>query len=263
MQIAYYDESGDDGYPAYSSEFFVLTAFYLHYLHWQDAFETVRDFRGFLRDEYDLPIKTEMHTRKFLLNKKPYRFMSISDDDRVDIIGQFCDLIAGLQAKVINVVIVKPRILIADYNVLDTAFKYSIQRIENDLNPRLNPNEKFMIITDPGRVGKMRKTSRKIQRINYIPSRFGPQPYRREIKSLIEDPLPKDSRESYFIQIADLIAYVVYLNGICETGFGRFSNRLVGLVSPADVSDWMNRLEPSLNLMASRDHQYGVVYHPK
>lgn len=28
MYIAYYDESGDDGFPAYSSPLFVLTALY-------------------------------------------------------------------------------------------------------------------------------------------------------------------------------------------------------------------------------------------
>jgi len=45
MQISYYDESGDDGYPAYSSPFFVLSALDMHYMNWQPIFETVRHFR--------------------------------------------------------------------------------------------------------------------------------------------------------------------------------------------------------------------------
>jgi hypothetical protein len=175
----------------------------------------------------------------------------------------FCDLIANLNVKIINVVIVKPRIRNPDYPVLDTALKYSIQRIENDLNPTINPDEKFMIITDPGRVGKMRNTSRRIQRINFIPSKYSPSLYRREITSLIEDPLPKDSKESYFVQLADTVSYVVYLHAISETKAGNYPNRLASLVTPAKVAEWMERLKPSLNLNSSRKDPYGIVYHPQ
>ena len=56
----------------------------------------------------------------------------------------------------------------------------------------------------------MRKVTRKIQRINYIPSKYSGS-YRKEIEKLIEDPMPKNSNESYFVQIADTIAYIIYL----------------------------------------------------
>jgi len=158
MQIAYYDESGDDGFPQYSSPFFVLTALYLHYLNWQPAFETIQNFRRDLKASFCFPMRLELHTKHFVLNKKPYGDLGISDANRIMMIDLFCDLIARLKVKIINVVIVKPKIRKPDYQVLDTALKYSIQRIENDLNPTLNPSEKFMIITDTGRVGKMRNT---------------------------------------------------------------------------------------------------------
>ena len=45
MQIAYYDESGDDGFPAYSPPLFVLTVLYLHHLNWKDTYSTILDFR--------------------------------------------------------------------------------------------------------------------------------------------------------------------------------------------------------------------------
>lgn len=262
MQIAYYDESGDDGYPRYSSPHFTLTTIYLHYLNWKPAFDEIRDFRRELKQSFGLPVKLELHTKYFILNKKLYRALSLSDTQRVTILDLFCDLIASMDVKIINVSIVKDRITSPAYEVLDTALKYSVQRIENDLNPAQNPQERFMIITDPGRVGKMRRTTRRIQRINYIPSRFGPQTYRREIRSLIEDPLPKDSKESYFIQLADLVSFVVYLYSICQTGYGRFHNRMPSLVNSAKVLDWMDRLEPSLNLLATSNDPYGVVFHP-
>jgi hypothetical protein len=262
MRIAYLDESGDDGYPQYSSEIFTLSTVYLHYLQWKENFERIRELRRSLRQDFGLPVKTELHAKYFLLNKKPYRQFRISDSDRIAVLDLFCDLIGDLDARIINVAIIKPRIVHPDYRVLDTALKYLVQRIENDLRPDQNPQAKFLMITDPGRVGKMRSTTRRIQQINYIPSRFGPQPYRREITALIEDPLPKDSRESYFIQVADLVAFVVYLRMVFETGVCRIHGRMPAAVDAAKVEDWLCRLEPSLNLEASGAHPFGIVVHP-
>ena len=263
MHIVYYDESGDDGFPEYSSQFFILTAIYSHYLNWTPEFDAIRVFRRGLKLSFGIPVKTEMHTKQFLLNKKPYRAMELSEQQRLDIVGLYCDLIASLEVRIINVVIVKPRIRNSDYKVLDTALTYSVQRIENDLNPTANPEQRFLIISDSGRVGMMRQTTRRIQRINFIPSKFGDHSYRREIKALIEDPLPKDSKESYFIQLADLVSYVVNLYSIDMLKMGTYSNRLEPFLTPTVVRGWMDRLMPSLNRQASTCDPYGIVYYPR
>lgn len=263
MQIAYYDESGDDGYPNYSSPLFALSAVYLHYLHWQETFDRLRGFRQHLRSAFGLPVQWEMHTRAFVLNKKPYGVLRLSEADRQLILDDYCDLIASLDVRIVNVVIAKPRITSPNYQVLDTALKYSVQRIENDLNPAQHPEAKFLIVTDPGRVGKMRSTTRRIQRVNYIPSRFGPTPYRREIRSLIEDPLPKDSKESYFVQMADLVAHIVYLYVALDEPGVALHGRTPDFVTRAKVRDWLHRLSPSLNLAASGKDPFGVKVHPQ
>ncbi len=262
MHIAYYDESGDDGYPMYSSPHFSLSTLYLHYLNWKTAFERIVDFRRKLSSEHAFPVKLELHTKHFILNKNPYRALRYSDTKRVRILDDFCGLVGSLTIKIVNISICKPRITNPQYRILDTALKYSIQRIENDLDPRTNPTTRFLIITDPGRVGKMRKTTRKIQRINIIPSKFETHPYRREITTLIEDPLPKDSRDSYFIQMADLVAFVVYHYAVGTTGFGQYHNRMPSIVNHAKVLAWMDLLKPAFNLQATTKDPYGVVFHP-
>ena len=239
MHLAYFDESGDDGFPSYSSPLFVLTALYLHYLNWKATLEQIHDFRRRLRSAAGLPVRLEMHTRQFLLGKRPYRDLLIGEADRAQVIDTFCDLVAALDLQIVNVVIVKPRILKRDYNVLDWAVKAAVQRIENDLKPAVHAENRFLVITDPGRVGKMRATTRRLQRVNFIPSKFGPTQYRAEIRSLIEDPLPKDSKESYFIQLADLVAYIVYLHSLAAMGGGSFPNRLPGEVDTARVDQWL------------------------
>lgn len=261
MHIAYYDEAGDDGFPRYSSPLFVLTTCYLHYLNWKQTFETIREFRRNLKTTYGFPLKIELHTRPLLLNKEPYCQLSLSDQQRVDILTAVCDLIGQLQIRILNVVIVKPKITRSDYVVLDTAFKYSIQRLENDLDPTRNPENRFLIITDPGRLGVMRQTARRVQRINYIPSRFDPQSYRRDIQGMIEDPLPKDSKESFFIQLSDVVSYIVYLYGLNQTSVATPPKRLPTQVTTAQVTDWLDRMLPSLNTAAAPD-PYGVKFHP-
>lgn len=262
MHIAYFDESGDDGFPSFSSPLFALSASYLHYLNWRPVFEQILEFRRQLKTDTGLPVKVELHAKYFLLNKNPYRAFGFADSDRVRVISAFCDLIASLDLKFVNVVIVKPRILMKEYNVLDWALKMSIQRIENDLDPGRNPTARFLMITDEGRVGKMRATARRMQRVNFIPSKFGGGTYRREIQSLVEDPLPKNSKDSYFIQLCDLVAFVVYLHSIVTTGIATFSNRLSAVVAPAQVISWMEQLKPSFNLLASGANPYGIVVHP-
>lgn len=263
MRIVYYDESGDDGYPKYSSELFVLSAVYMPYLAWQSNFDALHSFRRRLKKKYGLPVRTEFHTRQFLVNKKPYRALSIPENDRLDIIELYCRELAQLDLRVINVCINKTRITSRTYAVLDWALKFSVQRIENDLRHTGTDESRFIVITDPGRVGKMRKTTRKVQRINYIPSKFGPYSYRREIERLIEDPLPKDSRESYFIQSADLITYLVYLHTHFQKGVSTIHGRTPAGVDKRRVVDWLEALKPCLNLAAAAGDPYGIYYHPK
>ena len=263
MYIAYYDESGDDGFPSYSSPLFILTAIYLHYMKWKDTYAAIRDFRSDLRKRFNLPIKWEIHTSHLLLNKKPYGALGLPVGERISIIDSCCKLIGSLDLKIVNIVIVKPRIQQDNYKILDTALTYSVQRIENDLDPSSHPENRFIIITDEGRVGKMRKTTRKIQRYNPIPSRFRPTTYQREIQSLIEDPLPKDSKESYFIQLADLVTYIIHLYVVTEMKIGTFPKRMPQEVTPERVKSWLETLKPSLNLKASGTDEYGIVLYPK
>ncbi|MGC9454305.1 MAG: DUF3800 domain-containing protein [Phycisphaerae bacterium] len=261
MFLAYYDESGDDGYPEYSSPLFVLSSVYMPSTEWKHIFERVANLRRQLRDAFGLPVKLEWHTKALLLNKKPYRELGLDDLERLEMVDRYCAAVGELDVRIVNVVIHKPIIRSRRYQVLDTCFQYSIQRIENDLLRR-DTDELFMIITDEGREASMRKTARRIQRVNYIPSRFCGGPYRREIERLIEDPLAKDSKHSHFIQIADMVAFVVYLHKLAELGAGSYHNRMPAQVTPERVRCWLDLLKPSINLAASTKDPYGIVCHP-
>ena len=108
----------------------------------------------------------------------------------------------------------------------------------------------------------MRDTTRKIQKINFIPSKFNPISYRQEIKLLIEDPLPKDSRESYWIQVSDLMAFVVYSYIMLTKLNGKLHNRMPATVNEKKIIEWLESMKNILNLSASQSEKYGIVYYP-
>jgi len=258
MYIVYFDEAGDDGNPG-SSPLFVLSSIYLHHQNWKDALNKLHDFRAYLRETYGIPLKVEMHTKLFILNRGAYQNLNLNDAQRISICKEFAEFIGSLPIKSIHCIINKKNIKKPDYEILDCALKYNIQRIETDLI-NVDPTTKFLTITDEGRVGKMRKTTRRIQRINFIPSKFSPSAYRSEIKLMIEDPLPKKSQESFFIQVVDFLSYVVYLHESARLGTP-WANRLK--LSASDLKDITTLLVPIFNTKASPSHPLGFVVYPK
>src|SRR5438128_5823649 len=125
MFIAYYDESGDDGFPITSSPLFVLTALYQHHLNWKENYERVKAFKRQLAHDFPFPFHEELHTRQFILNKAPYHLWQISENDRAHIVDLYCQLTAQLDVKIISIEIVKNRMQKKDYALNETALPYS------------------------------------------------------------------------------------------------------------------------------------------
>ena len=204
-----------------------------------------------------------MHTRCFIRNKKPYYNYGWNNDKRKEIIEKFCAKISMLEGiKIINVVINK-RNLRFDINILEKAFGYSIQRIQNHLDKieeDRGEDSKFMIITDNGRIAPMRRISRKIQRINYIPSRYSSSSSNQPIDRLIEDPLPKNSQESYFIQVSDIVSTIIRYYMMTFLDVDDIPYRMTSRGFDYSLfSCWMDVLKPCFNTDASTSNEHGVV----
>lgn len=263
MYISYFDESGDDGFPKYSSELFIMTSIYFHYSFWQSNYQKIYELRKELKRDYGFPVKQEFHTQQFLNDKNPYHG-KYTPEQRKEILFKMFSLLPDLKIRVVNVAINKLKITRPEYDVLKAALTYNVQRIENDLD-KLFENPRFMIITDDGRLPKMRATVRAMQKINFIPSKFKTKPIRREIKNLIEDVLPKKSSESYFIQIADMISFIISLyvrRNKCGVELP-WAKRTLNVLSPGDELALLEIIKTKLNLKASGSDEYGVVCYPK
>ena len=257
--IAYFDETGDDGVTTASSDVFVLTSIYMSTENWQENFDEFKKFRKIIKEEYGLHTSEEMHTKHFIRDKGMYRPYGWSVEQRRAILTEFVKAISSLSIKVINVIIDKNNIHSDDYDVLEHALTYNIQRIENDSAG----NWKFLIISDKGRIAPMRKTARKIRSYNPVQSHYGGvtnQP----IQCLIEDIMEKDSEESYFIQICDFISYFVNLYYKYVMKKEPLPKRVEQIIDTTFITRTMATFESGgiLNLKAS-SQKYGLVIYPR
>jgi len=258
-RIVYCDETGDDGLNTCSSNVFILTSLYMPVESWRENYNRIVELRRHLKILYGFHVKQEMHTKHFLTDKNPYRDYKWSDDQKRDILNFFTEMIASLDISIINVIIDKTNIKTNDYPILANALKYNIQRIENTSNNEWN----YLIITDKGRIGPMRKTARAIRVYNPIPSRFSGH-YNKPIKNLIEDILEKDSRESYFIQICDFVSYFVHLYYKIHHKKENLPTRVGKLINNEFIENVLRTLSINgvLNEKASSQN-YGLVIYPK
>jgi len=253
------DETGDYGFPKTSSYLFILTSIYFHHQSWQSNYAKISAFRRELYKKYGFHWKDEFHTKYFIYNKNPYfSKYNFNNNIIIKIFEEFISCLTELDFKTINVAIDKRKIKGDEYDVLANALIYNIQRIENDLL-KDNVDNKYMIIADEGNDKPIRKVVRKIQKFNPIPSKFSDKSYRKEINGIIEDPLTKDSKDSHFIQIADLISFIVF-SYLKEN----WSSRLSNILSREIIISYLDRLAEygKLNLKAS-GNKFGIVKYPK
>lgn len=187
-------------------------------------------------------------------------------EDKREIIRLYFRLMATLPIFVTNVVIDKQNVKSAHYQVLKEAFGYNLVRIHNTLQnyaANLSGDKRFLVITDEGRVGKMRRIARKMEKDNEIPSRFHHGNYQYPIDTIVEDVISKDSRQSQFIQVADLVGYFISLHvkTIVEPRIP-WNSRMSKILKPGDEVEFLELGKGALNLRAS-PLPYGIVYYPK
>ena len=258
--IVYFDETGDDGSNIKSSNQFVLTSAYMNANSWQSNYDIVREGRRQLKDYFGFHISEEIHTRHLVRDKGLYRLYNWSDDQRRDLLIDITKLICRLDVKFTNVIVDKTKIKTSDYNVLENALTYNIQRIENTSHGKWN----YLIITDEGRLPPMRKTARAIRTYNPVQSHFGGV-QNIPIKGLIEDVLAKESKESYIIQLCDFVSFFADLYYRCEHKQESLPKRVERIVDRTFVKRVFVTLKTGdvLNLKASNNHDYGFVIYPR
>jgi hypothetical protein len=93
----------------------------------------------------------------------------------------------------------------------DLAWEYLLQRLER-FSTQDEPGVTHLvwIVHDEGNAHTVRALARKARRAGGAGSMLGTGYMRLPFGGLLDDPVPRDSKQSYFLQLADLAAYAAF-----------------------------------------------------
>lgn len=250
----YVDESGDCGIMNSPTRYFVLTGLVVHELRWKAYLDTFVGFRRRMKQQFGIRLREEIHAGDFI--SRPGALVRIKRNDRLALLRVFTDQLASmLDFSEINVVVDKEG-KAPQYDVFEAAWKALIQRFENTLARRnfsgpQNPDERGMLFPDDTDRKKLTLVLRKMRRYNPIPnsSEYGLGSRNILMANVIEDPNFRDSEHSYFIQAADLAAFLLYQHLAPSAYMKKKSGQ-----------NYFLRLDPILCKVASSSNPYGIVY---
>lgn len=94
-------------------------------------------------------------------------------------------------------------------DVFTQAWTLVLERLERTSakDPERPP---LMLLHDEGQNDLLRKMTRKARRHLMVGSHYSPQPMRLKAECFVDDPMPRNSKHSYFVQMADVVAYAAF-----------------------------------------------------
>lgn len=259
MYLIYADESGDTGLSQGGTPFFVVSALIVHETQWNELFQRLVDFRRMLSKLYKVPQRIALHAFDIVNGHGDFHFSQygVTPTQRFKLYRDVLEFVAQLpQVRVLNVFIRKDRISSPATDVFQQAWTLFIQRCHNslDVGGVLHRSADFsLLFTDRTQDDELRKLMRRMRAFNYVPSQIEGEPPRKiPVKRILDDPIPRPSPHSYYIQIADMIAFA-----LARRDYPRAALKKYGFEAYFDL------LAPVLLKEASRYDPQGIVYWPR
>lgn len=243
VRVFYVDES-------YDTTRFCLSAIGIRHADWRDCFQRVRQHRAVLKQDHGIYLRKEIHAHEFVRARGHMSATVVTKHDRSRIFEGLLKLVASLpNVMVINVCLETAKRADVELDAWDRLLN-RIERTLLELERRELPLRKELvaklpaeacdearsaiakrlnayaarafIFADQGREREITKRLRKMHAFNPIPSQFGGWPGALKAKNIpvervIEDPVFKASHQSYFIQLADCVAFSLLKREVAPT----------------------------------------------
>lgn len=204
--MAYVDESGDTGFgSARSSATFTLGCVLVRAHEWGDVFEDLLAFRKRLRDKFFVPVRAEIKASHLIRGAGPLKSLQLSPTERGLIYRAHFRHMARDGRIWAFAVVGHKEGEASGPQLLESVWQRVLQRLER--TSRAWSNSRVMIVHDEGENPHVRRIARRARRRLSAGSQFGTGSMDVPFTQLIDDPFPKASHESFFLQLADLVAY--------------------------------------------------------
>jgi hypothetical protein len=210
VYFAYIDESGSSGPTSRGgSRTYTLACVLVEDERWPEAFDGLIGFRRTLRSTFGVRVRSEIKANHLLQGKGVFRGLKTSDVERAAIFRLHMRIQEKLELRTFAVVVKKDPLSARDPNAdpREVAWETLLQRLERFMHYQGQP---VLITHDEGEDAIVRKLARKARRAGTAGSMFGTGLLQRPARRLLDDPVPRKSDQSYFIQLADLSAYAAY-----------------------------------------------------
>jgi hypothetical protein len=249
MYIAYVDESGDPGRNVAITQYFTLSGIILADFNWKIFLDKVKAFRRELKRDFGLAMKADLRAKDLWNNSGDFRELSLSYADRHRIFRKTAEFLRFCQeVNILTVSINKGSSQLPSAVKIDeAAWQMFLQGYENWLLAR---QEFGIVVNDEGRDKMLRLLSRKMRLYNLIPSHYEGC-YQAPIVKIIDDPFSRHSQYSYFVQLADISAYLA-----------RLRHNHTPRQATYGIHKLYKRIKPRYILEASVEDNYGFVLYP-
>lgn len=202
-EIAYIDESYDD-------EVFAMSALIVPVAHWRETFEAVKAHRQQLKTVYGIFTSKELHALEFVSGRGRISERMIPKGLRAQLFRESMDMLAALpHAHIIGGA--WPMDGVERREIHAKAFSRIAERLQRRA---VQSNSHILRMVDEGKDVELRKIARRSAIYNLVGSKYGMWEDGAPSKNipndrLIEDPIFRSSARSYFLQLADFIAYAL------------------------------------------------------
>lgn len=235
VRFFYVDESFD-------ANKFCLSAIAIRHFEWRECFSRVRQHRALLKQDHGIFLRKEIHAQEFVSGRGHAADRIIGKHARTRIFEGLLRLVAQLpNVRVINICLdrkgrnnvqldawdrlmnrIERYMLSLEQRELPLRRELAAQlpsempeKVRHDIEARINHYRPVaLVFADEGRETEITKALRKMSVYNPIPSVLGDWGDGTKTKNIpvqrvIEDPVFKKSHQSYFIQLADAVAYAL------------------------------------------------------
>ncbi len=209
MLIAYIDESGDTGNSLNrSSATYTLGCVLIDANDWSQAFDDLIAMRRRLRNRFKIPVRAEIKANYLVRGSGALKAVNLSPAERSLIYrAHFNEMDSNGTMQAFGIVVQKS-MQYSGKDILGAAWMPLLQRLERASFH--NAQSPVLIIHDEGENLSIRKLARQARRHLSAGSVTGAGSQQHPFSKLVDDPIPKASNESYFLQLADLVAYAAF-----------------------------------------------------